>query len=224
MPPVWHEFSLLGCSIWAMASGALFWPDKSLLVVSDLHLGRSERVARLGGALLPPYEARETLGRLQSDLEETGAETLICLGDSFDDDQSASHLIEETRILLVTIMRGRRVCWIAGNHDPKARFSDESWQDEIVLPPLRFRHVADMSSIGEISGHYHPKVSVSVKGRRISRACFLVDENRAILPAYGIYTGGLDCQTPPLSGLMSAGAVAILLGDRPRAIPMPKQR
>ena len=56
------------------ASGALYLAGPSaLLCVSDLHFGKSERLARRGGALLPPYETRETLARLDADLEATAA-------------------------------------------------------------------------------------------------------------------------------------------------------
>ena len=53
--------------------GALWWPAEGLLCVSDLHLGRSERFARNAGALLPPYEIRDTLARLEADIEATAA-------------------------------------------------------------------------------------------------------------------------------------------------------
>ena len=42
-----------------------------MLVVADLHLGKSERIARLGGAMLPPYETRDTLTRLEADIRRT---------------------------------------------------------------------------------------------------------------------------------------------------------
>ncbi|MEO1703838.1 MAG: metallophosphoesterase, partial [Pseudomonadota bacterium] len=51
-----HEFSLAGATLTARASGALFWAASSMLVVSDLHLGKSDRIARRSGAMLPPYE------------------------------------------------------------------------------------------------------------------------------------------------------------------------
>ena len=47
-------FTLAGVNLIAMGSGALWWQEQSLLCVSDLHLGKSERYARIGGAGLPP--------------------------------------------------------------------------------------------------------------------------------------------------------------------------
>jgi metallophosphoesterase superfamily enzyme len=53
--------------------------------VSDLHLGKSERAARRGGPMLPPYEGIDTLLRLSADIADTAPKTVVCLGDSFDD-------------------------------------------------------------------------------------------------------------------------------------------
>ena len=60
--------TLAGTALTARASGALWWPAERLLCVADLHLGKSERLARRGGALLPPYETAETLDRLAAEI------------------------------------------------------------------------------------------------------------------------------------------------------------
>ncbi|MEM9437877.1 MAG: metallophosphoesterase, partial [Pseudomonadota bacterium] len=68
-----HLFILAGAELTALASGALWWGEQRLLVVSDLHFGKSDRVARRSGAMLPPYETRDTLGRLEADVSATRA-------------------------------------------------------------------------------------------------------------------------------------------------------
>ena len=73
------------------------------------------------------------------------------------------------------------------------------------------------SAPGEVSGHYHPKAKLS----RGSRPCFMADEGRLILPAYGCYTGGLDWTTPVLRGLFQPEAVAYLTGARVLTVPVP---
>ncbi|MBX2856154.1 MAG: metallophosphoesterase [Rhodobacteraceae bacterium] len=72
---------------------------------------------------------------------------------------------------------------------------------------------------GEISGHYHPKATLVAQGRRLSRRCFLTDGRRAILPAFGAYTGGLDASDEVFDPLMGPEAAALLLGRTVRAIP-----
>ena len=44
----WVNFDFQGETLTALPSGALFWKRSGLLVVSDLHLGKSERIARRG--------------------------------------------------------------------------------------------------------------------------------------------------------------------------------
>jgi hypothetical protein len=75
---------------------------------------------------------------------------------------------------------------------------------------------------GEVSGHYHPKARLKTAARSVSRACFLFDDKRLILPAYGAYTGGLSTSHAPLHALMNPGAMAILTGKNPQIIPMPR--
>lgn len=211
-----HSFSLAGAALIALPSGALWWPDRHLLCVSDLHLGKSLRIARRGGALLPPYETRATLARLEADIEATGAARIQCLGDSFDDLAAADTLPEDERLWLLRMMAGREWIWILGNHDPAPTGCGGTHRAEARIGPLSFRHIAMAEA--EVSGHYHPKCTLA--GR--ARPCFLLDEARLILPAYGAYTGGLWCHDPALVTLMRPGALAILTGQRALAVPMPR--
>ncbi|MEJ2037088.1 MAG: ligase-associated DNA damage response endonuclease PdeM [Maritimibacter sp.] len=211
-----YAFTLAGARLALLPSGALYWADERLLCLSDLHLGRSTRYARNAGALLPPYESRDTLTRLEADLAETNADTLICLGDSFDDDQAAEELAPDIADWLTRLMAGRRWVWIQGNHDPGPVGLGGSHMAEYRHGPLTFRHIAEPGATGEISGHYHPKARLA--GR--SRPCLLHDTARAILPAYGTYTGGLRADDAALDALMAPGAIAVMLGDPPRPLPM----
>jgi DNA ligase-associated metallophosphoesterase len=215
-------FPFHGETLHALPSGALFWPARALLCVSDLHLGKSDRMARRGGALLPPYESIETLDRLDADIAALRPTTVICLGDSFDDLTAAETMADPLKARLSSLMVGRRWVWISGNHDPGPVDLGGSHLAEYRDGPLVFRHIAEAGALGEVSGHYHPKARITLRGRTISRRCILRDENRLILPAYGAYTGGLFCDRPELAGLMADGAEAILLGSPPIALPMPR--
>jgi uncharacterized protein len=222
------SFEFQGEALCALPSGALFWPGTGVLCVSDLHLGKSNRMARRGGALLPPYETQATLARLDADLTATAAKTVICLGDSFDDQSAEAELPEPERLWLLRLMAGRDWIWIAGNHDPAPLTLGGSHVMARTLGRITFRHIADPktpqetgpegSPMGEVSGHFHPKARLS--GR--ARPCFLLDAQRLILPAFGTYTGGLWADDPALRPLFGANARAILTGARCLAIPMPK--
>ncbi len=217
-----YSFSLQGAALTALGSGALFWPDAGLLVVSDLHLGKAERILRRGGSALPPYETRDTLSRLEADLAHTSARRVICLGDSFDDIAASQMLRDEETLWITRLQAGREWIWMEGNHDPGPVDFGGSHLAELSLGPLTFRHIAQPGAIGEVSGHYHPKASVSLRGRSISRPAFLLDDDRLILPAFGTYTGGLRTSAAALDRLMRQGAHAILTGPTPVAIPMPR--
>ena len=215
-------FSFQDQTLHALPSGGLFWPCESLLVVSDLHLGKSARSARFGGAQLPPYETTETLTRLANDLHGTGAKRVICLGDSFDAPVLQRTLPEPDLLTLTTLQAGLDWTWIEGNHDPGPVELGGTHKRRLNLGPLHFRHIAErLAKPGEVTGHYHPKATLSLRGRALTRPCFLLDDTRLILPAYGAFTGGLHSHDPVLTGLMAANANAILTGPRPCIIPMP---
>ncbi|MFD2739201.1 ligase-associated DNA damage response endonuclease PdeM [Sulfitobacter aestuarii] len=216
------DFPFCNARLTALGSGALWWPEQALLCVSDLHLGKSERHARRGGAALPPYETRDTLTRLAADLARVPARTVVCLGDSFDDGGAALALPEAEKLWIAQLQAGRHWIWIVGNHDPAPVDIGGTNLAEFRQGGLVFRHIAQADACGEVSGHYHPKAAINLRGRSISRPAFLLDSARLILPAYGTYTGGLRSRAKVLCSLMRADAHAILTGARPVAIPMPR--
>ena len=214
-----YAFTLAGAELTALPSGALWWGAQRLLCVSDLHLGKAERAARRALSALPPYETRDTLARLEAEVDRHAPAMVICLGDSFDDDAAARALSEQDRIWIARLQAGRRWCWLEGNHDTGPVDLGGEHLAELTLGPLTFRHIAEAGAVGEVSGHYHPKAGV--RGGP-SRPCFLLDAARLILPAFGTYTGGLRVRDPALAGLMAPGALAILTGAEARPIPMPR--
>lgn len=217
-----YNFLFAGTALTLLPSGALWWGQENLLCVSDLHLGKAERIARRGGHLLPPYETKDTLIRLERDIERTSARIIVCLGDSFDDLTAAENLAHDEAIWLTRLMAGRRWVWIEGNHDPGPVEFGGTHMAELFHPPLHFRHIAKTGAACEVSGHYHPKARLNLRDRSLSRPCLLMDSDRVILPAYGTYTGGLRSDDAALSQLMRPEAIAVMLGSPPHPIPMPR--
>ena len=216
-----HEITLSGCRANALGSGALWLPTMQALVISDMHLGKSERFARRGGTLLPPYETRATLGMLSDDVKATGARTIISLGDSFDDDLASDALSPEDTAKLEQLITLVNWVWITGNHDPAPTRYIARCQDSFSQDPFVFRHIAEPGASGgfEISGHYHPKFRLHTRAGTISRAAFIWDENRMIMPAYGHYTGGLDIREDAIRHHFSENACVVLTGPKPIALP-----
>lgn len=214
-----HPLILCGTPLAALGSGALYLPAADLLCVSDLHLGKSDRIARRQGLMLPPWEDDATLDRLAADLETTGARAVICLGDSFDDLAAAQALPDAARTRLTALIAGRRWVWVLGNHDPGPVDLGGTHLAQVQAAGLTFRHQAIPGAMAEVSGHYHPKLALP--GAGVARPCFLYDLSRLILPAYGSYTGGLSARHPALTGLFRPPALAILTGRTPILAPLP---
>jgi len=202
----------------ALPGGALWWPDQRLLAVGDLHLGRAERMVRDGGALLPPYETRDTLDRLEAVIAETRPQILVLLGDSFDSMHAAADLEAAVLRRLVRMAAGRRPIWIAGNHDPGPADLPGTNMAELSVGGLQFRHIAKPERTSEVAAHYHPKARFWLRGTLISRPCFLADARRVILPAFGTFTGGLDIRDAAFDGLVDGDATAMLTGRRITAL------
>lgn len=189
-----------GAELVAGASGALYWPAQSTLVVADLHLEKGSGFAQRHGTLLPPYDSTATLLALEGAIDRYAPRRVLCLGDSFHDGDAASRLGAAETDCLRRLAARLDWLWIAGNHDPAPPAGlGGRIEASVAIGPLVFRHEAkDGPQPGEISGHFHPKASVATRGRRVSARCFVEDGSRMILPAFGAYTGGLNVRDPAI--------------------------
>jgi uncharacterized protein len=203
-----------GVTLVADLSGALFWEEERLLVVSDLHLEKGSSFASRG-VLLPPYDTLATLGRLASVIARHDPRTVIALGDSFHDRDAHHRLFAPDRDAILGLQARRDWIWISGNHDP-ALPSDLGGivASEVAVGGIAFRH-EPTGAVGEIAGHLHPKARVATRGRSMERRCFASDGERAVMPAFGAYTGGLNIRDKAFSKIFQTpGLMAHVLGDR----------
>lgn len=215
-----QEIELCGQKLEAHPDGTLWWPRESLLCVSDMHLGKAYRYAQTGGSTLPPFDTVDTLTRLGDALLTHRPQTVVCLGDSFDDLKALDSLSDQDHKQITSFIAGREWIWIEGNHDPGPVEIGGVHRSEYHSGDIVFRHIAQPDAEGEISGHYHPKGRISAKGRGISRPCFVCDEKRIILPAFGTYTGGLHSNHGAISQLMGQNADIILTGSKSYRFPL----
>ena len=202
-----------GVTLLADHSGALVWEEQSLLVVSDLHLEKGSSFAARG-VLLPPYDTVATLSRLAAVIARHDPRMVIALGDSFHDREAHARLSGSDREALTALQTRRDWIWISGNHDP-AIPPDLGGvvATEVAIGQIVFRHEPTGAS-GEIAGHLHPKARVPTRGRSIERRCFACDGERAVMPAFGAYTGGLSIRDAAFAKIFRApGLMAHVLGD-----------
>ena len=190
-------------------SGALYWPRERALLVADLHLEKASFYAS-EGQMLPPYDSRETLGRLAAAIGETGARRVVTLGDNFHDSAGSARLEPHAEGMLAALVRAVDWVWLTGNHDPAMR-AGGTVLVELELAGLVLRHrAAGGETRCELSGHWHPRIEMTVRRRRIRRACAIRAANddgggRLVLPAFGSLTGGMAAHDPAILKCDAAG-------------------
>ncbi|MBT0667924.1 ligase-associated DNA damage response endonuclease PdeM [Novosphingobium profundi] len=219
-----HELILLEGS--GTRPGALYWPAERALLVADLHLEKASFYAR-GGQMLPPYDSRETLERLAEAVRRTGARRVFALGDNFHDSAGPARLEPHAAGMLDALTRSLDWLWITGNHDPELGASaGGTCVTEAEIGGLALRHEARPDVQGpELSGHFHPRLVVHARGRRIARPCTVASESRLILPAFGALTGGMAADDPAILGaLQPADAIDALVPSRARLVRYPLWR
>ena len=218
MVPVSFAFDFCGDEFRLVGERALYWPRERALLVADLHLEKASFFAQ-HGQMLPPYDSRETLERIALAIRETGARRVYTLGDNFHDSAGAERLDPYAAGMLAALTRATDWVWITGNHDTamEAR-QGGTLAEELEIAGIVLRHQAKCGETRpELSGHYHPRLQVTVRERHIRRPCAVVSRDgqgcgRMILPAFGALTGGMDAADPAiLAALQPAEAIDAVL-------------
>ena len=221
------RFTFSGHAFDALPAGALYWPARRALIVADLHFEKASWFAKRG-QMLPPYDSLETLTALTALAVATAPLEIWCLGDSFHDARGCERLPVRAQEMLRALTGATRWVWVTGNHD--AGLSGGGLVDhcggeivpEVEVDGLVLRHEADRHDLRpELSGHFHPKLRVTVRGRNIARRCFVASDTKIILPAFGALTGGLDAGHPAIVRAMGSGAAALIpVADRMLSFPL----
>ncbi len=193
------------------SSPALYWPARRALLLADLHFEKASWFAHFG-QMLPPYDSAATLDAIEGLAAVTDAREIWCLGDSFHDNSGALRLPDDARARIRELTARLRWTWITGNHDAQMRdrLGGEVMQEALV-DGIVLRHEADPADPRpEISGHFHPKLRLSLRGRAISRRCFVRSRSKLLLPAFGALAGGLDAGHVEIRKVMGQTAEALL--------------
>lgn len=215
------------------SDGALYWPAERTLFVADLHLEKASFFAQHGQPL-PPYDSRETLHRVGQAVAETGARRVVTLGDNFHDTEGAARLEEGACEMLRSLTRKVDWAWITGNHDGPADAEGAAAQcggtlhEELAIGGIACRHEALAGeTASELSGHWHPKLDVTIRGRRVRRACAVIARRqdgppRMVLPAFGAFTGGMDAGHEAIrKSLQPAETIEAACAVRDRLVRIP---
>ena len=176
-----------------LPAGALFWPEREALIVADLHFEKGSSFAQRG-VMLPPYDTRTTLRRLNVLCRDLKPAMVISLGDAFHDRGSETRMDDDDAALLDGMIAAHDWLWILGNHDPAppARFGG-AVEKSLRMGGLFLTHEPEVPcEPGELAGHLHPCAKVKTANKTLRRRCFVTDGRRMVLPAFGAYTGGLN--------------------------------
>jgi DNA ligase-associated metallophosphoesterase len=204
---------LLAAEVTLRPSGAMWLAAERMLVVADLHLEKGSSYAARG-QMLPPYDTRETLSRLEAETADLSPDAIVLLGDTFHDRRSEARLAGDDAGRLRTLAQGRRLIWVVGNHDADG---PQALPGEVVAElrvlGLTLRHEPQEGpQAGEVAGHLHPAARVKASRGSVRRRCFVTDAQRAILPAFGAYAGGLNVLDRAFAGLFARPPLAAALG------------
>jgi len=176
---------------------AVFWKEECILILTDLHLGKSGHF-RKSGIAAPGILNSRNLDRLGKLLHAFEPKMVLILGDLFHSSANRDWLEFEEWLGTMPATAWQLV---TGNHDTLHSSFYESAGIETIPErtqgPFRFIHDAADAAVDAdddrivVSGHIHPGISLKGKGRQAVRLpCFLISEGKKIvLPAFGEFTG-----------------------------------
>lgn len=184
-------------TFWLTAERCLFWEEERLLIVSDLHFGKTGHFRR-SGIPVPPSVYLEDLQRLFQQVQYFQPGELVFVGDLFHSHANLEHeLFRKWRADLGALP----MHLVMGNHDLHSK-RDHQELDLIIhderytrgeftfvhdLPPSPFNL---QPSPYFITGHIHPGIRLKGKGRQSFRfPCFYFTPRVAVLPAFSRFTG-----------------------------------
>lgn len=173
-----------------LPSGTIFWEEKKMLLIADVHLGKVAHFRKYGAAI-PANAAFQNLEKLTEISNQFQPKTICFLGDLFHSKLNEEWLdfekwVEYTKTEMMLI---------SGNHDIIPNFMYEEIGvkvfDELLLDGFHLtHHPSEIKGTFNFCGHVHPGIKMKGVGRQFLKfPCFYKTENQLILPAFGNFTG-----------------------------------
>ncbi len=189
-------FNLKHQRLWLLPEKAIYWQKKKILMLADLHIGKSGHF-RKNGIPVPGQVNTSNLDLLDRLISEINPEHLIILGDLF---HSSTNKEWEQFNNWRKRYPNLQVTLVIGNHDI---LPDEVYHSSyinlfkrITIAPFLLVHDLDNIPANKqndsyvLSGHIHPAVKLKGRGRQSMKLpCFYFGERQGILPAFGQFTG-----------------------------------
>lgn len=175
-------------------SKSIYWPSKKILLLADLHLGKSAHFRKEGMAI-PDSPSISNLAALNYLLKTWRVDQVIFLGDLF---HSRFNLSWERFGKLLHSYPDKKFILVSGNHDILHQSHYEKYnikvlKDGLVLEPFVFTHIpmeSNDTTFYNLAGHIHPGVRMRGKAYQSVRLpCFYFGKKAGIMPAFGKFTG-----------------------------------
>ena len=183
-----HEFKINN-------DGVLFWLEKKIAIVSDLHLEKGSSFAS-SGQFIPPYDSEETLKKLINFVKKHEVQTIILLGDTFHDRGALNRMSSKVKSIFDSLVENYEIIFVLGNHENKMKSAFIKFYERYIVDDIHFLHEAVLEKKYQISGHFHPVASLKINSKKITEKCLIHSENHIIMPAFGEFTGGLNINNP----------------------------
>lgn len=182
-------------SFWLTTERGIYWEKESVLILSDLHFGKTGHF-RKNGIAVPHAVYKEDLQRMVDLISFFKPQKIIAVGDLF-------HSTDNLELQLFSKIRSGfsnlNMILVQGNHD----VLENSWYQkndiELVknnysLNGIHFVHdpleIPKKNESFYFSGHLHPAISISGMGKQnLSFPCYYFSENSCILPAFSKFSG-----------------------------------
>jgi len=161
-------------------SGAMFWEEKQMLLISDVHLGKISHFRKYGSAVPQKVIA-----------ENFSPKTICFLGDLFHSSLNREWDMFGEWVSSVSA----KIILIAGNHDIISEVKYEELgikiYSEFVSNGLLLTHHPELREyFFNICGHLHPGYKLHGIGKQqLNLPCFYKSPDQLILPAFGEFTG-----------------------------------
>ncbi len=166
---------------------AVFWSKRSVLFLSDLHLGKAGHFRKHGIPISRKVHLVD-LENLDMLIRANRPERVLLLGDLFH-----SYKNEEWGDFLDFLDYHKEIEFtlVQGNHDILVDYPKElKVVPKLIEGPFSFSHIREEDAHYNISGHIHPGVTIRGKARQgITMPCFLFSKEYGLLPAFGQFTG-----------------------------------
>jgi DNA ligase-associated metallophosphoesterase len=170
---------------------AIYWEEKSMLLMADLHLGKAIHF-RKAGIPVPKAVGQENWDKFYALLLDFQPKKVLLLGDLFHSDYNNDW---EDFKRLVQQFHSTQFVLVMGNHDilDNDLYAQAGLEvaHSIELKPFVFTHEpTHHEHCYNLAGHVHPSVRLTGNGKQQMRLpCFHFGQNIGLLPAFGSFTG-----------------------------------